>query len=95
MVYGAVCSRCGEVEISKPMAADFPSRHACGGALKRRYSAPAITFNAPGFYATDVSHFQKQLGPARYARFEAERAAAQKRAAQGRLTPYERQLEHV
>lgn len=95
MVYSATCSKCGEVEINKPMADDFPIRHTCGGKLSRRFVVPAVHFAAGGFYSTDVSHFQKQLGPDRYARFEAQRDAAQARAKAGTLTPYEQQLEHA
>lgn len=95
MIYAASCEKCGEVEVSKPMTAEFPRRHACGGLLTRRYTVTPVHFAAPGFYATDVSHFQKQLGAERFARFERERDAAQARAATGTLTPYEQQLEHV
>lgn len=95
MVYPAVCDKCGEVEINKPMAADFPLRHTCGGKLTRRFTVPAVTYAADGFYSTDVSRMQKLVGADRYAKFEAQRDEAQKRAKRGALTPYERQLENV
>lgn len=95
MRYDAICSKCGAVEINKPMLAVFPVRHACGGALTRQFSPLPVHFNAPGFYSSDVSRMQNMIGPDRYARFEAQRAAAQARAKTGTLTPYEQQLEHA
>ena len=95
MIYPAYCDKCGDVEVNKPMADDFPTRHACGGKLSRRFSVPAVHFAAGGFYSTDVTRMQKMIGPDRYAKFEAQRDAAQTRAKSGTLTPYERQLEHV
>lgn len=75
------------------MAVAFPQRHSCGHLLRRVYVPPAIHYAAAGFYTTDVSHFQKQLGPDRYAKFEHDRAAAIARSKTGTLTPYERQLD--
>lgn len=77
------------------MAEDFPSRHVCGCKLTRVFEPPAVHYHSPGFFSSDVSHFQKQLGPDRYARFEAQRDAAQARAKAGTLTPYEQQLENA
>ncbi len=95
MLYSATCEKCGDVEINKPMAADFPTKHTCGHILRRTYAAPAVHYASGGFYATDVSRMQNMIGPERYARFEAQRDAAQARAKTGTLTPYERQLEHA
>lgn len=83
------------VEITKPMAVDFPVRHACGGALTRILTAPAVHYAAAGFYATDVDRLKKQVGSERFAQFEKQKAAAERRAKSGKQTPYERSLERA
>jgi len=95
MKYEATCSHCGPVEIEKPMKARMPRRHTCGGMLTRRFSVPAVHFAAPGFYSTDVARMQKQVGPERFAKFEKQKADADKRAKAGQLTGYEKALEGV
>lgn len=78
------------------MAADFPARHACGGRLTRLYTTPpAVHYAAGGFYATDVNRLKNQIGAERFARFEHDKAAAERRAAAGRQTPYERAQERA
>ena len=94
-IYPAHCENCGDVEISKPMADDFPARHTCGHILRRRFEPTAVHYAAAGFYKTDVDHFKNQIGPERFARFEADRAAGIQRQQSGTLTPYERELERV
>lgn len=94
MIYPASCEKCGEIEIEKSMLAPFPLRHLCGGKLKRRYDvAPAVQFNAPGFYASDVQRFKSQVGSERYAKFEHERDDIERRAKAGKLTPHEKSLD--
>ena len=77
------------------MAKDFPRLHTCGAPLRRRYTAPSVIYNSAGFYSTDVSHFQKQLGAEKFAKFEAKRQAAEKRAHTGMLSNYEKVLETI
>ena len=93
MQYDADCSKCGRVEVSKRMTDPMPMRHACGGKLVRVFTATPIHYNAPGFYASDVTHFRNQVGPERFAKFEKRRANIEARAAKGQLTTYERALE--
>lgn len=93
MIYLAQCENCGTTEIEKPMQAAFPHRHLCGGKLKRVYTPANVQYNAPGFYSTDVKHFENQVGKERAEKFYAERDATLKRAKQGRLTPYEKKLD--
>jgi predicted nucleic acid-binding Zn ribbon protein len=95
MIYPAHCDKCGDVEISKPMRDAFPTRHACGGKLARRFEAVPVHFAAGGFYTTDVNRMKSIVGADRYARFEHERDGAIKRAKAGKLTPYEKVLESV
>ena len=92
MRYDAKCSRCGVVEITKPMSETFPALHSCGGALTRLYGVPAIHYTAPGFVTSDT-RFERSLTPERAARFRAQKADAETRARQGRLTAYEKALE--
>lgn len=78
------------------MTADFPLCARCGGQQVHAFNAPpAVHYAAPGFYSTDVSHFQKQVGTERFARFEAQKANTLAHAAKGRLTPDERALERT
>jgi len=96
MLYDAFCPNCQEnSEIDKAMTAPMPKCRRCAAPLVRRYSAPAVLFNAPGFYATDIAHLERQVGRERAARFRAKRDDAEARAKAGRLTPYERALEAV
>lgn len=94
--YDAKCSRCGPVEVVKAMTDLWPCKHAgCGGQLIRLFTAPAVIFTVPGFYATDVQRLKSQIGSAKYSRFEAAKQDAERRAKAGRLTPYERALERI
>jgi len=93
MRYDATCSHCGAIEIDKPMTAPFPRKHNCGGVLARVYHPIPVHYAAPGFYSTDVDHLKKQIGPERFASFEREKAAAEKRAVTGTQTAYERRLD--
>ena len=96
MVYPATCDKCGEVEISSPMAKGLPRLHlGCGGALRRRYTVPAVTYAAAGFYSTDVTRLRDMVGPERYAKFEKQKSAAEKRAKAGTQTDYEKAMEGV
>lgn len=95
MIYTATCTKCGNVEIDKPMLAEFPTRHACGGTVTHHYTVIAVHYAAPGFYSTDVQRMKSLVGPDRFAKFEAQKADAEKRAKAGRLTPYEKVLESV
>ena len=75
------------------MAAPMP-KCSCGGALARLYTqAPPAIYNAAGFYASDVNRLRSQVGPERYAQFEAERDDIRRRARLGRLTAQERSLD--
>jgi len=75
------------------MSDPLPPCPACGGELQRVYSVTPVLFNAAGFTAADVSHFEKQVGPERYARFVQQRDDAERRAKAGQLTEYERSLD--
>ena len=78
------------------MSADMPACARCGEAMRRVHTAaPAVIYGATGFYSSDVTRFERQVGPERAARFRAQRDDAEKRAKAGRLTPYERALESV
>lgn len=93
--YTVSCNHCGEFEIEKPMHAPLP-KCACGRTLRRVWAAaPVVTFNAPGFYATDVAHFEKLVGQEKAERVRRLNEDATRRARQGRLTDYERALEGV
>lgn len=94
MQYDATCSKCGPVEITKPMPAEFPARHFCGGKLNRLYSPLPVFFNAPGFFTYDVTRPRGIVGPTRFAKFEQERDDIERRAKAGRLTAYERAAEY-
>ncbi len=77
------------------MSADYPT-HDCGGQLEREYfHAPAVLFNSPGFYATDVNRMRSAVGPENYARFEAQKNDIELRARRGKLTAREKRLERV
>ena len=93
MIYAARCDMCGEVEIEKPMQAPFPKRHECGYAVHRVYTATPAHYNAPGFYASDVTRFKSQVGAERFAKFEKQKESAERRAKAGKLTNYEKALE--
>lgn len=93
MIYSAKCEKCGEVEIEKPMVAAFPLRHFCGGKVRRVFTPAQVIYAAPGFYSTDVTHFEKQVGKERAAKFYKQRDATLARAKAGRLTPYEKRLD--
>lgn len=94
MRYDTICQSCKTTaEISKPMAAPLPPCHTCGGQLRRKFSVTPVIFNAPGFYETDVRHFEKQVGKERAAKFYAQRDDVLKRAKAGRLTDYEKRLD--
>jgi hypothetical protein len=56
---------------------------------------PAVQFNAPGFYATDVTRFEKMVGAESAARVKRQNEAALKRARAGKPTAYERALEAI
>ena len=96
MRYDVHCRRCHkEFEIVKAMTADLPRCGQCGGALKRLYrTAPPIQFNGDGFTLNET-RFKQQVGSERYARFEAQRRDAERRAASGQLTTYEQALETI
>lgn len=93
MRYDARCKQHGIVEIVKRMDEPLPRCPRCGWRLARVYDAPPVHFNAAGFYASDVTRFKSQIGSERFARFEAQRASAERRAKAGQLTAYERALE--
>lgn len=78
------------------MAAAMPPCRVCGGALRRRWIAPpAVRYNAGGFYSTDYTRFESQVGKDRAAQFRAAKDDAERRAKRGQLTAYERALEDV
>lgn len=94
-VYRVRCPNCGEYEIEKPMSAPLPRCEDCGAVLRRVYIAPAIHYHAAGFYATDVKHFEGQVGPERAERVRRQNDAATARARAGTPTAYERALEAI
>jgi putative FmdB family regulatory protein len=56
MIYDYKCDQCKTelgVERSIHAEANAPICFDCHVPMSRMYSAPAITFNAPGFYSTD------------------------------------------
>lgn len=66
----------------------------CGRTLRRVWSTlPAVKFNAPGFYATDVTRFDQLVGKEKAEQVRRKNADATLRARQGRLTAYEQTLE--
>lgn len=94
MRYDTICPNNHRAEIEKPMQADMPPCVRCGAALMRVYGiAPAVFYKTAGFYNSDVTHFERQVGPERAAQFRAQRDDAERRAKAGRLTGYERALE--
>ena len=95
--YDTYCPNCKRYEqVHKRMDAPLPDCLHCGSQLQRAFVTPApVHFHASGFYATDVSRFEKQVGAERYARFVKQRDDAERRARAGRLTPYERALEQA
>lgn len=56
-IYEYKCSRCGEVcEVLQKVNDPAPkSCSACGGALKKLISSPAIQFKGNGWYITDYA----------------------------------------
>jgi len=96
MRYDVHCQKCRkEFEIIKAMTADMPRCRQCGGVLKRLYRiAPPVQFNSDGFTLNET-RFKHQIGSERYARFEAQKRAAERRAARGQLTTYEQTLETI
>jgi predicted nucleic acid-binding Zn ribbon protein len=95
MRYDVQCKACGEQdEIDKPIRAPMP-RCECGGELIRLYQPTPVHFRAGGFYTTDVSRLEKQIGRERFAKFERQKDGAEKRARAGRLTEYEKVLESI
>ena len=93
MRYAATCTNCGDIEIEKPMLAVFPARHLCGGKLARKYEAPAVHYNAAGFYSTDVTRLRNMIGSERHDKLTADIDDIGSRAKSDKLTPYERSLE--
>lgn len=93
--YQVRCHNCGEFEIEKRMTEPLPRCPDCAGELKQVYLAPAVQFNAPGFYATDDARFDQMVGPERAARVKRQNEAALKRKMAGRQTDYERALEAI
>lgn len=75
------------------MLAPFPARHSCGARMRRNYNALPVIFNAPGFYETDVRHFEKQIGKEKAERLRVKNEDVMRRAKAGRLTPYEKRLD--
>ena len=76
------------------MAGRLPRCLECGGAQKRVWNAaPSVHYNSAGFYATDVSRFEKMVGTERAAKFSKSKESAEKRQREGRQTPYEKVLE--
>ena len=94
MLYDARCPKCGNrEEIEKPMTAPMPNCLGCGGRLVRVYSAAVpVHYRAAGFYTADTS-LDRQIGPARAAKFKADKDDIEKRAKAGKLTDYEKALE--
>lgn len=95
MRYDVRCQRCRWMgEIEKPMTAALP-RCRCGGTLKRLFrDAPPVQYHAQGFTLNET-RFKRQVGSERYARFEAQKRDAEKRAQAERLTDYEKALEAI
>ena len=92
--YDAYCPTCEEEnEIIKPMSAPMPRCSVCGTQMTRLYRPIAVTYNAPGFFATDYARFEREIGQERAARFYKQRDEILIRAKSGRLTPYETALE--
>lgn len=75
------------------MAAPLPGCPNCGATLARRFSVPAVHYQSAGFYSSDVTRLKAQVGPERFAQFEARKDDVERRAKAGRLTGYERSLE--
>jgi putative FmdB family regulatory protein len=94
MRYDVECPACGHTdEIVKPMAAGYPHCPKCKGQMRRVFTdAAPVHFAAAGFFSSDT-RFERSLPPARYARFAAQKADAERRAAAGQLTDYEKALE--
>jgi len=97
MLYDVICQKCHtEDEIEKPIHAALPTCVYCGGTLKRVYSQmPTVQYRAGGFYSTDVTRLQREMGPDRFAKFEAQKADAERRSKAGKLTAYEKALETI
>jgi hypothetical protein len=56
---------------------------------------PPVHFAAGGVYTTDVTRMQREVGEERFAKFEQQKADAERRAKAGRLTEYEQALEQL
>ena len=93
MLYDVTCSAGHTALIAKPMTAGYPACPQCGRETRRLFtSAPVVHYAAAGFVTSDT-RFERQLTPERAARFRAQKADAEQRAATGRLTDYEKVLE--
>jgi len=91
--YTVTCKNCGEYEIDKPMHAPLP-KCLCGRTLRRVWrTMPAVQYNAAGFHTTDFTRFENQVGKEKAEQVRRQNADAERRARQGRLTPYEQSLE--
>jgi putative FmdB family regulatory protein len=56
MTYEYECPGCGDVRLIERKMTDSEDTYICDNcdtAFIRKWSAPVITFNAPGFYSTD------------------------------------------
>ena len=93
--YRVRCHKCGEFEIEKPMNEPLPPCPDCFGELRRIYIAPVVQFRASGFYATDVTRFEKLVGTERASKVRQQNEAAAKRKRAGKQTAYERALEAI
>jgi predicted nucleic acid-binding Zn ribbon protein len=94
--YDVVCQRGHRAEIQKPMTAEYPVCSKCGAETRRAFDcAPPVHFAVAGFYSTDVSRFERQVGPEKARRFEHYKADVERRAKAGRLTGYEQAQEHA
>ena len=93
MRYETVCVNGHQAEIVKSMLAGYPECPKCGAETRRLFtSPPAVLYAASDFYTSDT-RFERSLTPERAARFRAQKADAETRARQGRLTAYEKALE--
>ncbi len=70
--YDGYCENCGDIEIEKPMADDFPGLHECGGKLERRFGTHRVIYNSPGFYGYD-HQMRRHMSSERYDKFLKER----------------------
>lgn len=97
MVYTVFCEHCGQqYDIQKPMAAELPHCAVCGRQVRRVFDeAPAVQYQAAGFYTTDHVRFERAVGRERAAKFSAAKHDAEQRARRGQLTRYEKSLEGI